>query len=805
MGCCTLGFKPKLREKRWSISKELELLELWEKEGIYRFNMDSDKPVFSIDTPPPYASGKPHIGFAYHYSAIDSIARYMRMRGYEVLFPMGIDRNGLPIEVQVEKKYNIRMFEYPREKFLELCKGLLDEYEHYILDLCRRLGFSMNSLDPKEVYRTDSPEYRSLTQATFIEVFKKGLIYESYRPNNWCPRCRTTIADAEVEYRDGDTPFVYIKFRVDGEDRDIIIATTRPELLGACKAVLVHPEDERYRDLHGKYVIVPIYGRKIRVIPHKEVDKEFGTGAMMLCSFGDQVDVRLFRELQLEPVILINEEGKMTEEAGFLAGLPVREARKKIIEELKKQGYVVKIDTIKHRVPICWRCKTPIEFIPMKEYYLKQVDFLDDLREVVDQIEFHPPESKQLIINWINSVKTDWPISRRRYYGTEIPLWYCENGHVIVPEPGKYYQPWKDKPPVDKCPVCGSTKLRPETRTFDTWMDSSISALFISGYRRNPKLFERAFVVGLRPQGKEIVRTWLFYTLLRVYQLTGKPAFKHVWISGLVMDEKGRKMSKSLGNVIYPEPLVEKYGADALRFAGAAETKLGADIMASEDRIAAASRFVQKLYSIARFVSMFPEPNKDEIDLQPLDKWILAEASRTVERVKKFYDEFDFFGVNFARNFVWYVFADHYIELVKGRAYGNVGDERKQKAAWWTLHKVLKIVLKLLAPVTPFVTDYIYRELYGKTVHLERFPEPEPYDEEIVQLTDLIRETDAKVWKLKKSAGLALNAPIKKAVLPKELEPFVDDLKRAYVAEEIEFFEAEGSIEEKVNLISIEQ
>jgi len=799
-----LGFKPKLREKHWDVSKELGLIELWEKENIYAFDLSSGRPVFSIDTPPPYASGRPHIGFAYHYSAIDSIARYMRMKGFEVLFPMGIDRNGLPVEVQVEKKYDIRMYEYPRDKFIELCRKLLDQYEEDILRLCRRLGFSNNSLRREDVYRTDSPSYRALTQATFIRIFRMGLIYEDYRPNNWCPRCRTTIADAEVEYSEDDTPFVYIKFKLANSDGHILIATTRPELLGACRAVLVNPEDERYKDFHNSELIVPIYNHKVPIIPHWEAKMEFGTGAMMLCSYGDQVDVRLFRELELEPRVIINEDGVLTEAAGPYAGLTVAEARRKIVEDLKRLGFVEKIEIIKHRVPICWRCKTPIEFIPMKEFYLKQLPFLEEIRKIADKMKFHPKENKQLLLNWIDSIKRDWPISRRRYYGTEIPLWYCENNHPILPEEGKYYQPWREPPPVNKCPICGSTKFRPETRTFDTWMDSSISALYISGYMRDEELFKKAFIVGIRPQGKEIVRTWLYYTLLRVYQLTKQPAFKHVWISGLVMDEHGRKMSKSLGNIIYPEPLIEKYGADALRFAGAAETRLGADIMASEERIAAASRFIQKLYSIARFISSFPIPSREEIELLPLDKWIIAEANKTLEKVLDLYEDFDFFGVNFMRNFAWYTFADHYIELVKGRAYRNVGAEKQQKAAWWTLHHVLQIILRAFAPVTPFVTDYIYRALYGKTIHLEKFPEIETYDKNLLELTDLLKDANAKVWSIKKSNKLPLNAPIKKVILPKDLKIFSMDLKAAYIAREIEFVEVSGDIQTKIASIKVE-
>ncbi len=792
-------YKPKLKDKKWNIKKEEELIKKWEQEGIYRFNKNSPKPVFSIDTPPPYASGRSHMGFAYHYAAIDSIARFMRMKGFEVLFPMGIDRNGLPVEVQVEKIHGIRMSETPRDKFLELCRELLDKYENNILFISRRLGFSMNSLSPEEVYRTDSPEYRSLTQATFIELWKRGLIYEDERPNNWCPRCHTTLADAEVEYAEEETDLVYIRFGLKDSDDFLIIATTRPELLCACAAVLVHPDDERYTHLHGKKAIVPIYGKEVPIIPHKEVDPKFGTGAMMLCSYGDTVDIRLFRELGLKPVKAINTEARMTEAAGKYAGLPVVEARKRIIEDLKSMGLVEKVERIKHKVPICWRCKTRIEFVSMKEYYLKQIDFLEDISKISDKIRFHPAHNKHILINWIKSVKSDWPISRRRYYGTEVPLWYCENGHVILPEPGKYYQPWREPPPVDKCPVCGSRKFKGEWRTFDTWFDSSISALFISGYLRDKDLFKKAFPVSLRPQGKEIVRTWLYYTLLRVYQLTKQPAFKHVWISGLVMDEHGRKMSKSLGNIIYPEPLIEKYGADALRFAGAAETRLGADIMVSEKRIAGAAKFIQKLYSIARFISSFPEPRENEISLLASDKWVLAELNNLIARVKELYEDLDFFAVNYVRDFVWDIFADHYIEMVKSRAYGSIGSESEQKASWWTLHKVLRTVLKLLAPVTPFITDYLYRELYGKTVHLESFPEPEKAERELLDLTDLIRSVNSAVWRVKRERNLSLRSPIRKLYLPKKLEPFAIDLRAMHNCEEIIFEEPKDGI--KVNVL----
>lgn len=315
------------------------------------------------------------------------------------------------------------MRETPRGKFLDFCRSLLDKYEDDILSNSRRLGLSCNSLEPSDVYRTDSPEYRRITQATFIQLWKKGLVYEDKRPNNYCTECGTTIADAEIEYREIQTSLSYIKFRIKGSGKEIVIATTRPELLCACGCILVHPDDERYAELSESIAMVPAYGREVPVIPNPAAQREFGTGAAMICSYGDYTDVRLFRELKLTPVEAIDNTGRMTAAAGDLRGLKVVEARKTIIAKLKEQGILVKQENTVHRTPVCWRSKTPIEFISMSELYLKQLDFIDKLRETVDNMKFYPPESKEILVSWINSVSVDWPISRRRFYGTEVPLW----------------------------------------------------------------------------------------------------------------------------------------------------------------------------------------------------------------------------------------------------------------------------------------------------------------------------------------------------------------------------------------------
>ncbi len=768
----SLKFKPKIREKRWKTSEERRIAKFWEKNKIFEFKARGK--IFSIDTPPPYMSGWPwHIGAASHYSQIDMIARTARMFGFNVLFPLGIDRNGIPMEIYVEKKHGIKMHEVARETFIKLCEKALDELEPKFLEILKLMGLTC---DFENYYRTDSANYRKLTQATFIWLWKKGLIYEATRPNNYCPDCKTTIADAEVEYMEKPTKLVYIIFKVKETDGEITIATTRPELLCACQAIIVHPKDERYNLLHGKHAIVPIYNREVPIIPNKQARMDFGSGAAMVCSYGDYTDVRLFRELKLKEIVAIDEEGKLTKNAGKYAGLKVEEAREKIIEDLKKEGLILKVEEIVHSIPICERSKTPIEIIPMKEFYLKQKPFLREIKRLVKKIKFHPPEHKQILMNWIDSITIDWPISRRRYYGTEIPIWYCKRcGKANLPEPGAYYRPWKEKPPFKKCKFCKGKEFTGEQRTFDTWFDSSISALFISKFLEDKKFFKKVYPITIRPQAKDIVRTWLFYSLLRCFQLTKKLPFKHVWIMGYGVDEKGEKMSKSKGNVIDPLPLLKKYGADAFRFWGASEASLGYDFRCSERRIASASKFITKLWNIARFISQFPIPKKAK--LEKTDRWILAELSNLIEACLKGYEDFNFFiPASKIREFAWNLFASHYVEMVKPRAYGQGFGKAKQRAAWFTLHTCLKTLLLLLAPITPFVCEAIWLKLYGKkSIFLERFPKAR-WKSKLSKFTQKLVEFNSEVWETKKKKGLSLKDSIKFEI-PKELKIFEKDLR----------------------------
>jgi len=794
--------EPKLRSKRWDLSKESEIWELWQKEEIYKFNTNSGKPIFIIDNPPPYVSGRWHVGGAIHYAAIDYIARFIRMKGYEVHYKFGLDRNGLPVEVSVEKEFGIKMRETPREEFIAKCKQYLDTVGDSILNICKKLGFSNNSWKWEEIYKTDHETYRALTQETFIQLWNEGLIYEDDRPNSWCTDCQTVIADAEVERREQVTTLVTINFKVKESGENLPIATTRPELICACDAVLVNPEDERYKQLHGKTAITPLYNKEVRIIPHPSAKPEFGTGALMVCSYGDITDLRHFRELNLKPTFSIDKDGYMTEAAGKYRGMKVEEARKAIVNDLKSQGLLVREEKITQSQPICWRSKTPIEFVGMKEYYLKQVDFIEPLKEITEDIIWHPPTAKKLWLDWLNSITMDWPISRRRYYGTEIPIWYCKScGEPHLPKPGKYYQPWREKAPFDKCKKCGSTEgFIGDERTLDTWMDSSISPLYILKYphaSNDTEFFEREikrdYVSDLRPQGRDIIGTWLSYSLLRIYQLYKKPAFKHVWISGHVVDAEGRKLSKSLGNVIYPEPLIEKYGADAVRLYGAMASTLGSDIRFDEKRLGGISRFINKLYNIARFISTFPEPKEDEIKLSATDKWIISELNKLIQRVNESYETFDFhIGAEEIYNYVWNIFASHIVEMVKTRAYNRNHDftEIEQKNAEWTLHQCLKTILKLLAPITPFVTDYIWRSIYSKeSIHIQKFPEADPRLILTEDPTPIIIKTNSAIWKAKKDANISLKQPIEYANLPKELEPFAQDLKQMHNIKQVTFMD----------------
>ena len=773
--------EPKIQSTSWNPEVEKSILGAWEEQDTYRFTIDKGKQAFVIDTPPPYPSGRPwHIGAAAHYAQIDMIARTARMAGNNVLFPIGIDRNGLPVEIYTEKKYKVRMRQMDRQKFLDLCKVALDDLEAEMIQIMKAMGLSGNF---REHYRTDSDEYRALTQSTFIELWKRGLVYLANRPNNYCPECGTTIADAEIIHDEIPTKLVHMKFKIKETGDNLIIASTRPELLFACQAVIVNPGDERYKQLQGKSAVLPLFSRQVQIMPHHSAKLEFGSGAVMVCSYGDQNDVQVFRELGLKEIVALDENGITTEAAGPYAGLRVNQARTRVIDDLKAAGLVEKEESIMHRTPLCERSKTPIEIIPLQDYYVKQLDFVPQLHKLALKLRFHPEMHRQILINWLDSVAIDWPVSRRRFYGTEIPIWYCNACSAPnLPAPGRYYKPWKEKPPFETCEKCGGTDFTGEERTFDTWMDSSISPLFVTGYERDKEKFDYAYPTALRPQAKDIIRTWLHYTMLRCVQLTDTMPWTDAWIMGYGVDERGEKMSKSKGNVIDPFPVIQKYGADTFRFWSASEANLGYDFRCSEQRIAGTQKFLSKLWNIGRFLSSFEVISDKPSKLEPSDSWILAEMAKLEAECRRGYDEYNFFvPANAVRDFTWNLFAAHYIEMVKGRAYATENDPGR-RSALYTLHRCFSTILLLIAPITPFITEELWTKIYSdKSIHLQRMFRNDQTDQEMAKYTKQITEFNSQIWNKKKQTikdgkPLSLKDPIQAAV-PQELEPFSEDLK----------------------------
>ena len=772
----------KIKEKCWEKEFETSIYESWKEQDTFHFNMRTKKRIYSIDTPPPYVNMPIHIGHAATYTLMDMFARFRRMIGYEVLFPLGLDRNGLPIEIAAERKFNVNFSKLSRSQIIDYCKKLLEESSTASVDSFLRLGISFSSWNfgkkTGNAYYTDSEDYRKLTQETFIELWEKGLIYEDERICNYCPGCKTTIADAEIVYDDINSTFNEITFKVKETNEKITIGTTRPELLGTCSMIIYNPEDERYKPLEGKTAITPIYNKEVPIRAHPQAKLEKGTGLVMMCSMGDLADIRFFREMKLDPIIAIEQDGTMNVHAGFLKGLAVPDARKNIIEELRGKGLLVKQYSLTHRTPVCERSKDNIEFIKMKEFYLKQIEFKDDLKKIASKLNFYAPQSRSILLDWIESVSTDWPISRRRYYATEIPLWYCKDcGAPLVPPKGEYYQPWKENPPFKECKKCGSKIFIGETRVFDTWFDSSLSPLYVLQYNRNEDFFKRAVPCSLRPQGKEIIRTWLYYTLLRSYLLIGNPIFDDVWINYHIVDDTGYKMSKSKGNVVDPRIILDKFGAEPFRLWVALEGNITeGDLRCSLDRIEGCGKTIVKLWNIARFISSFEGGRK--IKLTDLDIWVVNEVNQLINYSMERYSKYDFHNPAVAiRHFLWEIFASHYLELVKNRVYNEqkIFSKEEQDSALWTIHYCLDRMLRLLSPIVPFITYKIYKEIYAHDIHKLQFPKPVKIPVPQLATNDVV-VLNSLIWKTKRDKNLSLKAPLTKLVLPMKYKSYVKDI-----------------------------
>ena len=774
------------REKFWE--------KKWEDEDIYKYIGDGSRPRYIIDTPPPYPTGLIHLGHVLNWVYIDMNARYRRLKGHDVLFPQGWDCHGLPTEVKVEETHGIKKNDVSRAKFREYCVDLTTKNIASMKSQMKSMGFSQ---DWNREFITMTPEYMRRTQYSFLKMYNEGLIYQGIHPVNWCPRCETAIAFAEVEYSDNTTFLNYVNFppavedsyddivssqasgkQADPKTEGILIATTRPELMSACVAVVIHPGDERYTHLLGKYVEVPLSHQKVKIIADEEVDPEFGTGAVMICTFGDKTDVSWVNKYDLEIIDAIDESGKLTDAAGRYAGMDLKSCKKQTISDLDAEGYLVKQEQVDQNVGQCWRCKTPIEILVKKQWFVAVRDLIQKTKDAADEMNWMPEHMKSRMVNWADSMEWDWCISRQRIFATPIPVWYCKDcGKVILPDVEDLpIDPTQDKP-KHAC-ECGCEEFIGEEDVLDTWMDSSISPLSIAGWPDED--YVNHFPADIRPQGHDIIRTWTFYTTLRCLALTDQKPFSDVVINGMVFGEDGYKMSKSRGNVIGPEEVIEQYGADALR-TWAANSVPGSDVIFDWKDIKHGYRFIRKFWNAFRFISMQifdEEVSYEEVkdNLDPLDMWILSKLNNLNITVDNAFAQYNFADtIGSIEKFFWHDFCDEYIEAVKYRLYSDVSDESR-KAAKYTLRCVIETSLKLLSPIVPFFVEEVYQYFDDQSIHTTSWPEvnEELISEEMEVKGETTIELIDEVRRFKSASKIPLNAELSEVNVYTSDEDLVD-------------------------------
>ncbi len=766
----------------------------WEKDKIYKFDPKSKKSVYSIDTPPPTVSGTMHMGHAFAYSQQDFIARYKKMQGFNVFHPIGFDNNGLATALMVEKKKGIKSKNFSRDEFIKIVLEGTAEEEKKMATGFKSIGISF---DWSLLYRTIGDLARKTSQYSFLDLYKQKRLYRKDAPTMWCPKCETAVAQAELEDKEIDSTFNDIVFKTK-EGKEVVIATTRPELLPACVAVFVNPTDKRYKELVGKKLKVPLFDLEVPVLEDPRADPEKGTGVVMCCTFGDQTDMEWYYAHNLPLRMAITKNGRMNELAEKYKGMKLIEARKEIIEDLKKEKLLKEQKPIKHEVNVHERCKTEIEIIPSKQWFVKYLDLKDDYIVKAEMLQWIPPFMKSRYDNWIRGLQWDWSISRQRHYGIPFPVWYCKKcGEVIVAEEKDLpIDPLKSKP-KKKC-KCGSSEFIGEKDTLDTWFTSSLTPQINCKWAEDKKFFEKMFPMDLRPQGHDIIALWAFNTIVKALFHQHELPWKTITINGWALDSKGKKMSKSLGNVIKPEEMIQKYSADSLRY-WAGLPVLGEDIPFQEKEMVSGRKFITKMLNANRFVSMVTKGKAEKIDkkaLRPEDKAILSRLNRVIKEGTEAFDRFEFSKcLNPARNFFWLEFADFYIEEVKSRVYNDKGASGKAAAA--VLQEVAWKTLLLFAPFVPHTAEEIAHEhfkdkLSGKSIHLEQWPKADKslIDEEAEKIGAGINLVIAEMRKQKSEEKKSLNTPVKKAIVTienaKNLEQGADVIKRTMAVEALE-------------------
>ncbi|MBD3253427.1 valine--tRNA ligase [Candidatus Pacearchaeota archaeon] len=762
---------------------ENRIRKFWDREKIYKFDSKSKKPVYSIDTPPPTVSGKMHIGHAFQYSQMDFIARYKRMRGFNLFYPFGTDDNGLPTERLVERLKGVKAFDLGREEFIKLVLDTLKkELRPRYLEDWKNIG---TSCDWELFYSTIDDHTRGISQWSFLDLYKKGRMERRDAPAMWCPECHTGVAQVEIKDKELESNFNDIVFKADG--KDLIIATTRPELLPACVAVFYHPDDKRYKDLKGKKARVPLFNFEVPILEDKRADPEKGTGIVMCCTFGDQTDMEWQKAHSLPIKEAITEDGKMTELAEEYKGLSIKEARESIIKDLKKQQLLKKQEKIKHFVNVHERCGTEIEFIKTKQWFVRYLDLKKDMLKWGKQLNWYPKFMKTRYDNWVKGLQWDWLISNQRYYGVPFPLWYCEKCDkvIVADEKDLPVDPLK-KIPSEKC-ECGG-EIIPEKDVLNTWFTSSLTPTIAAKLTG----MEDLRFMNLRPQAHDIITFWLFNTVVKSNLHYKKNPWKNIMISGFVT-LKGKKMSKSKGNIVEPQDVVEVYGADALRF-WAAGSKLGEDLDYQEKDLITGKKLLIKLWNATRFVFMNLKDFdskllKKEIKLEKTDILFLRKLNSLVKFCTESFDEYEYSRVkNETEKFFWQMFCDNYLEIVKKRIYQN---KKGKESAQYVLYRSLLTILKLFAPIMPFITEEIYKNYFEKSekiksIHISEWPlcEKEEKSEELDFFVDILTKIRQEKSRAKKSMNSEIILTLSKKERD-ELADMLEDLKDVTNAREI--------------------
>ena len=702
---------------------EEEIYKNWNEKGYFKPSNDKTKKPYTIVIPPPNITGKLHMGHALDETLQDILIRYKRMQGFNTLWVPGTDHASIATEAKIVEKLKaegITKEDLGRDGFLKRAWEWKEEYGGTILNQLKKLGCSCDW--SRERFTMDEG-LSNAVKDVFVDLYNKGLIYKGKRMINWCPYCNTSISDAEVEYEEEPTHLWHVKYPVKGEEgKFVIVATTRPETMLGDTGVAVHPDDERYKDLVGKTVILPIMNKEIPIIADDFVEKEFGTGAVKLTPAHDPNDYQAALKHNLEIIPVFDEEFKMNNLVPEYKGMDMYEAREKIVERLQKEGYLVKIEDYNHNVGKCYRCHHTIEPHISEQWFVKMEPLAKPAIEAVrtGKVEFVPERFDKIYYNWMENIQ-DWCISRQLWWGHRIPAYYCQKcGEVIVS---------KEEP--HKCTKCGSTNLKQDEDTLDTWFSSALWPFSTLGWPEQTEDYKYFYPTSTLITGYDIIFFWVARMIFSALEHTGQVPFNKVFIHGIVRDSLGRKMSKSLGNGIDPLEIIAKYGTDALRFSLVLGISPGNDIRYMPEKLESASNFANKLWNASKFVlSNMPEngsklaEDKLPANLCYEDKWILSKLNKLVKEVTNNLENFELgIATQKVYDFIWNEFCDWYIEMVKSRLY----DENctTKFAAQYTLNKVLKDSLKLLHPVMPFVTEKIYMQLYhnDESIMISKWPE----------------------------------------------------------------------------------